>query len=43
MGKKEAVERTAIVRRNDTHAQAIVPLDDLPKYMKKMEDQLGKK
>src|SRR6185295_15112940 len=32
MGKKEAVERTAIVRRTDTHSQDIVPLDDLPKY-----------
>lgn len=40
MGKKEAFERTVIVRRTDTHAQAIVPLDDLPKYMKKMD---GKK
>jgi histidyl-tRNA synthetase len=42
MGKKEAVERTAIVRRNDTHAQAIVPLEDLPKYMKKMEEGLDR-
>ena len=37
MGKKEAVDKTAIVRRNDTHAQDIVPLEDLPKYMKKVE------
>ena len=43
MGKKEAVEKTAIVRKNDTHAQEIVSLDDLPKYMKKVEAQLGKK
>lgn len=42
MGKKEAVERTAIVRRNDTHAQAVVPLEDLPKYMKKVEDLLNR-
>ncbi len=37
MGKKEAVEKTAIVRRTDTHAQDIVPLDQLAKYMKKAE------
>jgi histidyl-tRNA synthetase len=37
MGKKEAVEKTAIVRRTDTHAQDIVPLDQLTKYMKKAE------
>ena len=43
MGKKEAVERTAIVRRNDTHSQDIVSIEDLPKYMKKVEAQLGKK
>ncbi|MEA2715672.1 MAG: histidyl-tRNA synthetase [Candidatus Parcubacteria bacterium] len=43
MGKKEAVDRTAIVRRSDTHSQDIVPLDDLPKYMKKIEAQWLKK
>ncbi len=43
MGKKEAVERTAIVRRMDTHAQDIVPLEELPKYMKKIEELLYKK
>jgi histidyl-tRNA synthetase len=37
IGKKEAVERTAIVRRTDTHAQEIVALADLPKYMKKLD------
>lgn len=37
IGKKEAVERTAIVRRTDTHAQELVSLDDLPKYMKKVD------
>ena len=42
MGKKEAVEKTAIVRRMDTHAQDIVPLADLPKYMKKAEEGLKK-
>jgi len=40
IGKKEAVERTAIVRKNDTHSQEIVSLDDLPKYMKKLEAEL---
>jgi histidyl-tRNA synthetase len=39
MGKKEAVERTMIVRKNDTHAQSIVPLDELAKHMKKIEIQ----
>jgi histidyl-tRNA synthetase len=39
MGKKEAVEKTAIVRRTDTHAQDIVPLDQLAKYMKKAETE----
>jgi histidyl-tRNA synthetase len=37
MGKKEAVEKTVIVRHNDTHAQEIIAIDDLPKYMKKLE------
>lgn len=37
MGKKEAVERTVIVRRIDTHAQEIVPLADLPRHMKKLD------
>lgn len=37
MGKKEAVEKTVIVRNNDTHAQEIVAIDDLTKYMKKLE------
>lgn len=43
MGKKEAVERTAIVRRTDTHSQDIVPLDQLAKYMKKVESAYFKK
>jgi histidyl-tRNA synthetase len=43
MGKKEAMDRTAVVRRNDTHSQDIVPLDDLPKYMKKVEALVWKK
>lgn len=37
MGKKEAIDKTAIVRNIDTHAQDIVPLDELAKYMKKLE------
>ena len=37
MGKKEAVERTVIVRNNDTHAQEIIPIDELSGYMKKLE------
>ncbi len=37
MGKKEAVEKTIIVRNNDTHAQEIVNITDLPKYMKRLE------
>ena len=37
MGKKEAVEKTAIVRNTDTHAQSVITLEDLPKYMKKIE------
>ncbi|MEI6304569.1 MAG: His/Gly/Thr/Pro-type tRNA ligase C-terminal domain-containing protein [Candidatus Taylorbacteria bacterium] len=43
IGKKEAVERTAIVRENETHSQNIVSIDDLPKYMKKIESQHYKK
>jgi histidyl-tRNA synthetase len=37
MGKKEAIEKTAIVRDMDTHAQEIIPLDELAGYMKKLE------
>lgn len=40
MGKKEAVENTIIVRNNDTHAQEIISLDEIPKYMKKLEKLL---
>ena len=42
MGKKEAVDKTAIVRENERHSQDIVPLTDLPKYMKKIEADLYK-
>lgn len=34
IGKKEAVESTAIVRHTDTHSQSIIPLNELPKYLK---------
>ncbi len=37
MGKKEALDKTVIVRNNDTHAQETVNIDELPKYMKKLE------
>lgn len=43
MGKKEAVEKTAIVRKNDTHSQEIIPIADLAKYMKKIEESCYKK
>ncbi len=39
MGKKEAVEKTIIVRKMDTHAQDIIPLEQLGKHMKKIEVQ----
>lgn len=39
MGKKEAVDKTAIVRKVDTHSQDVVPLADLPAYMKKVEEK----
>ena len=42
MGKKEAVDKTVIVRRNDTHAQDIIPLDQLAKHMKRIEAQYWK-
>ena len=42
IGKKEAVEKTAIVRDNATHAQEIVPINELPKYMKRVERKLRK-
>lgn len=42
IGKKEAVDRTAIVRRNDSHSQEVVPIEELAKYMKKIEEKLFK-
>lgn len=37
MGKKEAVDRTVVVRRTETHAQETVPIVDLARHMKKIE------
>jgi len=39
MGKKEALDKTAIVRKTDTYSQDIVPLDKLAEYMKRVEKQ----
>lgn len=39
VGKKEAVEKTAIVRHNDTHSQDVVPLAELESYMKRVEKE----
>ena len=37
IGKKEAMDKTAIVRRVDTYSQETIPLADLPEHMKKLE------
>ena len=42
MGKKEAVERTVILRENNTHAQNIITIEELPKHMKKIEADIFK-
>lgn len=42
MGKKEAVEKTVIVRHNDTHSQDVISIEELPKFMKKIEEHLRK-
>ena len=39
MGKKEAMEKTVIVRNINTHSQNMVSIVDLPDYMKKLEKQ----
>ncbi len=39
IGKKEAMDHTAVVRKNDTHSQDIVSLEELPKYMKKIDQK----
>lgn len=38
MGKKEAMDGTAIVRKVDTYSQETVSLDNLPAHMKKLEN-----
>lgn len=42
MGKKEAVDRTVVVRKVDIHSQDIVPIQDLPAHMKKIEEKYYK-
>jgi histidyl-tRNA synthetase len=37
MGKKEAVEKSVIVRHNDTRSQETVLISELGAYMKKLE------
>lgn len=37
MGKKEAMEKSVIVRHTDTHAQDIVLIEELAAHMKKLE------
>jgi histidyl-tRNA synthetase len=37
MGKKEAMEKTLIIRDTETHAQDVVALCELSKYMKKLD------
>jgi histidyl-tRNA synthetase len=37
MGKKEAVEKTVIVRNTETHAQETISISELQDYMKKLE------
>ena len=37
MGKKEAIEKSVIVRNVETHAQDIILIEDLAKHMRKLE------
>lgn len=37
MGKMEAMNKSVIVRNVETHAQDLVPIDELAKHMKKLE------
>ncbi len=37
MGKKEAIEKSVIVRNVETHAQDIIMIDDLAKHMRNLE------
>ena len=43
MGKKEAMDKSAIVRHIDTYSQETVPLDKLIDYMKKVEKDFWEK
>ena len=43
IGKKEAMDKTAVVRRVDTYSQDIVPMAELPDYMKKIEKSYWRK
>jgi len=43
IGKKEAMDKTAIVRHIETYSQETVPIDKLPDYMKKVEKDFWKK
>lgn len=40
IGKKEAVEKSAIIRNTSTHSQETISIEDLPSYMKKLERRL---
>jgi len=43
IGKKEAMEQSAIVRHIETYSQENVPLEKLPDYMKKIEKDFWNK
>ncbi len=43
IGKKEAMDKTAIVRHIETYSQDTVPIEKLPDYMKKCERDFWKK
>lgn len=43
MGKKEAMEKSAIVRKVDTYSQEVVPIHGLSEHMKKIEKEYWKK
>ena len=42
MGKKEAMEKSVIVRNTETHAQDTVALSELATYMKKLDSKIQK-
>lgn len=43
IGKKEAMEKTAVVRHVDTYSQEVVPIEKIADYMKKVEKDYWKK